>query len=156
MSVKLCLLKTGQTVIGDLKEVIDHVENKTLGYKIVEPYSVDFEYRNTVKVDNNERVENSTLDNAGVKFNFWAPLSAEREFNFPYEFIDVIYEPHEEIVSLYNSVVNHYIEENTITETVNGEDVILTYNENLEKSVALINESRLKELEESENSQTIE
>jgi len=155
MSVKLCLLKTGQTVIGDLKEVVDHAENKTMGYKIIEPYSIDFEYRNTLTVDGNEKVKNSTLDNAGVKFNFWAPLSAQREFNFPYEFIDVIYEPHQEIVSLYNSVVNHYIEENTITQTVNGEDVIITYNQDLEEKIQESNQVRLKEAENNEEPENL-
>lgn len=146
MSVKLCLLKTGQTVIGDLKEVIDHVENKTFGYKISNPYVVDFEFRNTLQLEGEERVTTSTEDNAGIKFTFWAPLAAERDFNFPYEFIDVIYEPHKDVISSYNSVVNHYIEENTISEVVNGEDVIVTYNENLEQAVKEINQEREEEL----------
>ena len=89
MSVKLCLLKTGQTVIGDLKEVIDHVENKTFGYKISNPYVVEFEFRNTLQVDGEERVTTSDEDNAGIKFKFWAPLAAERDFNFPPNFLEI-------------------------------------------------------------------
>lgn len=144
MSIKLCLLKTGQTIIADLKEVMDYAENKQLGYKVVEPYSVDFEYRNTIKLDEEGRSETSTIDNAGVKFNFWAPLSAEREFNFPYEFISVIYEPHKQITELYNTCVNHYISENTEHVIVDGRDAEITYNQDLESTLNL--ESTTKEL----------
>jgi hypothetical protein len=138
MSIKLCLLRTGETIIGDLKEVIDHAENKTLGYKISNPYVVNFEFRNTLEVKE-DRVSTSTEDNAGIKFAFWAPLAAERDFNFPYEFIDVIYEPHRDISSSYNNVVNHYVEENTITQVIDGEDAIITYNERLEDEVRQLN-----------------
>jgi hypothetical protein len=153
MSVKLCLLKTGQTVIGDLKEVIDHAENKCLGYKICNPYVVDFEFKNTLQVEGEEKVTTSDEDNAGIKFSCWSPLAAERDFNFPYEFIDVIYEPHRDVVRSYNTVVNHVIDENTVTQFIDGKDVILTYNQNLEESVTEINrqrESEINSLEEGE------
>lgn len=142
MSVKLCLLKTGQTVIGDLKEVIDHAENKCLGYKISNPYVVDFEFKNTLKVDGEEKITTSDEDNAGIKFSFWSPLAAERDFNFPYEFINVIYEPHIDVVHSYNKIVNHIIDQHTVTELIDGKDVILTYNESLEESVSEINRKR--------------
>lgn len=142
MSVKLCLLRTGETVIGDLKEVIDPEANKALGYKISNPYTVAFEFRNTLKVEE-EQVEESFENNSEIKFYFWAPLSADRDFNFPYEFIDVIYQPHKEVIESYNKIVNHYIDENTVTEVIDGENVIVTYNEDLEQSV--IQENRIRE-----------
>lgn len=145
MSIKLCVLRTGETVIGDLKEVIDHVENKSLGYKISNPYVVTFKYRNMLRVEG-EEVEQSEENNADLQFNFWAPLSAERDFNFTFDFIDVIYPPHQDVINSYNAVVNHYVEENHISVEVDGNSAILTYNENLEEAVREINKTRQEEV----------
>lgn len=49
MSIKICLLRTGETVIGNLKEVIDPEQNKSLGYKIEHPYAIDYQYRKAFK-----------------------------------------------------------------------------------------------------------
>lgn len=148
MSVKLCLLKTGETVIGDLKEVIDPEQNKPLGYKIVHPYAVDFTYRNVLKLEGDE-VKTSDEDKAEYAFKFWAPLAAEREFNLPYEFIDVIYQPHKVVEEAYNAIVNHYISENTISVEVDGMDTIVTYNTDIQKEIAEANQERIA-LEESQ------
>lgn len=142
MSIKLCLLKTGETVIGDIKEVIDPDENKALGYKIIHPYAVDFTYRNILKLEG-EKIKQTDDDNAEYSFKFWAPLSSDREFNFPYEFIDVIYHPHKVVEEAYNTVVNHYISENTISVEVDGLDAILSYNQDLQQEIVKENDERI-------------
>ena len=142
MSVKLCLLRTGETVIGDLKEVLDPEKNQSLGYKIIHPYSVDFTYRNTLKLEG-EQVSSSNEDKSEYAFKFWAPLSAEREFNFAYDFIDVIYQPHKVVEEAYNTIVNHYISENTISVDVDGMETILTYNTDIQKEIVETNQERI-------------
>lgn len=149
MGIKICLLKTRETVIGELKEVIDPKENKSLGYRINHPYTIDFSYRNVLKIDK-EEVQKSDDDNSEFSFRFWAPLSKDREFDFPYEFVDVIYNPHESVEKAYNTIVNHYITENTINVEVDGIDTILSYNQDLQKAIVEENVNRAKLLEESE------
>ena len=144
MGIKICLLKTGETVIGNLKEVLDNRENKSLGYRIIHPYVVEFKYKNTLRIENNE-VVSSEEDNSELSFRFWAPLSSDREFNFPHEFVEVIYSPHKTVEESYNSIVNHYISENTISVEVDGIDTILTYNTDIQQEIAKENIKRINE-----------
>ena len=37
MSIKLLVLETGETVIGDIKEVMDKEKDEALGYKVEAP-----------------------------------------------------------------------------------------------------------------------
>ena len=125
MGIKICLLKTGETVIGDLKEVIDSEKNESLGYKIFSPYIVSFTYRNEMRVVDNSVVQNDE-DNSDVMFKFWAPLSSERDFNFPHDFIEVIYEPHRDIANSYITVIQNYQDENTHEVTVDLDQTVVT------------------------------
>jgi hypothetical protein len=144
MSVKICLLRTGETVIGDLKEVLDPVENKSLGYKIQHPYIIDFTYVSSLVLDENG-IETGEKKDSTYAFKFWAPLSSEREFNFNYDFVEVIYAPHKVVEESYNTIVNHYIEENTISVQVDGTKTITSKKLDIEKSIAEENAKRIEE-----------
>lgn len=129
MSIKLCLLKTGETVIGDVKEVIDPNENKSLGYKMCAPYIVDYQYEKTLTVEDGTiegNVKETAQKDSQISFKFWAPLSNERDFNFPYEFVEVIYEPHDKIVQSYLAILEHWQTENTLSVTVETDQTIIT------------------------------
>jgi len=125
MSIKICLLRSGETVIGNLKEVLDPQENKSLGYKIEHPYVIDYQYRKALKLGD-EGVEGAVGNDAEYAFRAWGALSAEREFNFNYDFVDVIYKPHKAVEESYNMIVNHWIEENTHSITVEGNKSVTT------------------------------
>lgn len=129
MSIKLCLLKTGETIIGDVKEVIDPDENKSLGYKMDAPYIVDYQYEKTLTVDNESiegDVEETPEKDSQISFKFWAPLSKERDFNFSHEFVEVIYEPHDKIVQSYFAILEHWQTENTQNVTIDTDQTVLT------------------------------
>ena len=144
MSVQICLLRTGQTVIGDLKEVLDPVENKSLGYKIHHPYIIDFTYTSSLTLDENG-VQDTDKKDSTYSFKFWAPLAAEREFNFAYDFVDVIYSPHKVVGESYNTIVNYYINENTVSVQVDGSKTITTKKLDIEKSIAEENQKRIQQ-----------
>lgn len=127
MSVKVCLLRTGETIIGDVKEVIDPTENKSLGYKLQHPYVIDYKYETTLKLkEDNASVEGSTNSPATYAFRSWSPLAAEREFNLQFDFIDCIYDPHAVVLESYNTIVGHYLEEHTNRVTVDSSQTIVT------------------------------
>ena len=113
MSIKLLVLETGETVIGDIKEVMDKEANEALGYKVEAPYTIDFMPGSTQNLDapapNPEDVQQGDIG-----FRFWAPLSADRDFQFTYSFVRVVYTPHEDIVSAYLNVIARYQAENTV------------------------------------------
>jgi len=113
MSIKLLVLETGETVIGDIKEVMDKEKNEALGYKVESPYTIDFTPGSTQNL--NEAAPNpDDVQQGDIGFRFWAPMSADRDFQFTYNFVRVVYTPHEEIVGAYLDVVARYQAENTV------------------------------------------
>lgn len=126
MSIKICLLKTGETIIADIKEVIDKETDKTFGYKVSNPFIVEFEYSNVTKVDENKVEEIKENDN-DIKFTPWAPLAKCLEFDFPYEFINVIYDPHDSIINSYISILAHFTEKFKKEIIVDTSQTVLSY-----------------------------
>lgn len=143
MSVKICVLRTGETVIGDIKEVIDQEENKSLGYKIEHPYVLNYGYQASLKVSEVDEEIESDREGASYTFSAWAPLAAEREFNFVFDFVDCIYEPHKAVTESYNVIVNHWLDENLNKVNVESEKTITTKNIDMSKI--------LTELDDEEN-----
>jgi len=127
MSIKLLVLETGETVIGDIKEVMDKEKDEALGYKVESPYTIDFTPGSTQNL-NEAAPDPSTVPQGDIGFRFWAPMSADRDFQFTYNFVRVVYEPHADIVAAYLDVVARYQSENTVhldpvmNETVVSED----------------------------------
>lgn len=128
MSIQICLLKTGETIVADIKEVIDTEKNESLGYKVSNPFVVEFQYTNVTKVDG-ENVEEVEENNNDIKFKPWAPLARKTEFNFPHEFISVIYDPHESIVNSYISIIAHFTEKFKKEIIVNTPQTVISYGE---------------------------
>jgi hypothetical protein len=126
MSIQICLLKTGETIVADIKEVIDTEKDESLGYKVSNPFVVEFQYTNITKVDD-EKVEEIEESDNDIKFKPWAPLARKTEFNFPHEFISVIYDPHESIVNSYISIIAHFTEKFKKEIIVNTPQTVISY-----------------------------
>ena len=113
MSIKLLVLETGETVIGDIKEVMDKEKDEALGYNVESPYTIDFMPGSTQNLD--EQAPNpDDVPQGDIGFRFWAPMSADRDFQFTYNFVRVVYTPHADIISAYLNVIARYQAENTV------------------------------------------
>ena len=113
MSIKLLVLETGETVIGDIKEVMDKEKDEALGYKVESPYTIDFTPGSVQNLDE-EAPNPDDVQQGDIGFRFWAPMSADRDFQFTYNFVRVVYTPHEDIVTAYLNVIARYQAENTV------------------------------------------
>jgi hypothetical protein len=116
MSLQLCLLETGETVIADIREAIDPDSNKSLGYLVTNPFAVEHTIHNTVQVDENfDKVDSSPEGSASLSYRIWAPLSRQNVFNFHTDFVRVIYEPDSKITEQYTAVLAKWQKEHTLT-----------------------------------------
>ena len=113
MSIKLLVLETGETVIGDIKEVMDKEKDEALGYKVESPYTIDFTPGSVQNLDE-EAPNPDDVPQGDIGFRFWAPMSADRDFQFTYNFVRVVYTHHEDIVTAYLNVISRYQAENTV------------------------------------------
>jgi hypothetical protein len=109
MTVKLILLKSGETVITDAKEIIS--DDKLCGYLIDNPHVVDI--AKTVVFTNDPEKRS---DEVSVSFTPWIPLSSEKKFPIPTDWVVTIAEPLSNIKSLYEEKINGQSSEVSFTE----------------------------------------
>ena len=115
MSIKLCLLKNSETAICDLREMIDPEGNESVGYFMSDPFKVTQVGVGRVEVSSQDDEPLETGE-CRVEFHRLFPLSNDRGFNVSHEFIDVVYEPHPELVESYLGILKKFIDEHKTNE----------------------------------------
>ena len=125
MSLQICLLKTGESIVADVREVIDKEKNEFIGYQIFDPFVVDLTDVGTVSVVDDE-VQPNFHTSTRVVFRQWAPLSASMEFQFTKDFVEVIYPPCRDVENSYIAILADYKTKNTITATIDPEKTIVS------------------------------
>ena len=115
MSLQLCLLETGETIIADIREAIDPESNESLGYLVTNPFKVRHIINNKVNVaEMTEDTNTSPEDAASLAYSIWAPLSRQNTFNFHKDFVRVIYDPDTTVVEQYTEILEKWLEEHTL------------------------------------------
>ena len=115
MSLQLCLLETGETVIADVREAIDPESNESLGYLVTNPFVVEHTIHNTVQVDETfADTDTSPEGSASLSYRVWAPLSRQNVFNFHKDFIRVIYDADKTVTDQYTDILARWLEEHTV------------------------------------------
>ena len=110
MSVKLVLLKSGETLITDAKELIS--EEKLCGYVLNNPHVVDFTSSLLITNDPDKR-DDETVE---VSFTPWIPLSSDKSYPIPTDWVVTIAEPISNISKLYEEKINAKSSEVSFTE----------------------------------------
>ena len=112
MAVKMILLKTGETLITDAKEVVQ--EEEVRGYMFTQPQIV-ISQEKTMLMEADTKHSNYELD---IILKPWMILSSDKEFVVTTDIVATICEPLESIREMYDSKVNPVpVSE---TEVVNG------------------------------------
>ena len=100
MAVKLLLLKTGETLITDAKEVVQ--EEQVLGYLLSQPQIVRSEEKN-VLMESDTKNANYELD---IILTPWMILSSDKEFVVTTDIVATICEPIPGIKEMYDAKIN--------------------------------------------------
>ena len=95
MSVKLLLLKSGEEVITEVKEILDPDSKDPIGFHMHKPFRLDI-----VSNDEDGIVINQTKGYQ-VSWFPWAPLSKERDFYLPGHHVLTAYDPLDSIAEQY-------------------------------------------------------
>lgn len=94
MSVKLALLKSGEVLISDIKELVD--DEKVIGYLFVKPKKVDMSTPMFLSE------ENSNESSVEVSLSSWFLITDDEEFAIPKDWIVTVMNPVERVVEMYN------------------------------------------------------
>lgn len=97
MTVKVILMKSGEDVITDAQELLDKEQQGIVAYHLKNPYVMKLTSSQV------EGEEEETRTKFSVQYTHWAPLSKQREFLIPADWVVTIYDPHDSIVNDYNA-----------------------------------------------------
>ncbi len=100
MSIKIALLKSGETIISDAKELIS--EEKLCGYLFEKPHKININKTIFLAENQSADVENS-ID---VALSPWILLTLEDKIAVPHDWVVTIVEPIESLIQLYEEKVN--------------------------------------------------
>ena len=100
MSVKLVLLKSGEQVIADLKELV--AEAKIYGFLFQNPLVVQTDVGNLLLTEDGVQ----TPDKLGVRLESWIALSADTKMIVPKDWIVTYVNPIKELLEMYEECTN--------------------------------------------------
>ena len=105
MSVNLVILKSGEELIADVKEIKSGKD--VVGYFFDDPLTLDYEADEEPEVLLEKKTETKYNSKVSISFFPWIPLSAERK-NIPCsaDWIVTIVKPQEQLIKLYEDKVN--------------------------------------------------
>ena len=96
MSVKLAVLKSGEQVIADAKELVSKDEEKVRGYLFTRPHKVVT--AQPMLLTEEESQDDNSLE---VTLSPWIILSADTEVVVPTDWVVTIVEPLASVVKMY-------------------------------------------------------
>ena len=96
MSVKLAILKSGEQVIAEAKELVSKDEEKVRGYLFTRPHKVLT--AQPLLLTEEESQDDNSLE---VTLSPWIILSADTEVVVPTDWVVTIVEPLESVVKMY-------------------------------------------------------
>jgi hypothetical protein len=105
MSLKLVLLKSGETIVSDVKEIISGNEenNKIEAYLLDKPYKITSQTPIFLAEENSNL---KTQDSVQVSLNPWMVLSLDDKIPIPLDWVVTIVDPIEPLKELYEENVN--------------------------------------------------
>jgi len=98
MSIKLAVLKSGEQVIADAKELVS--EEKVRGYLFTRPHKV---VSTQPLLLTEEQKDDNSLE---VTLSPWIILSSDKEVVVPTDWVVTLVEPLESVVKMYEEKVN--------------------------------------------------
>tara|TARA_B100001113_G_scaffold80112_1_gene63104 strand:- start:92 stop:442 length:351 start_codon:yes stop_codon:yes gene_type:complete len=104
MSVKLVMLKSGEDIIADVKEIKSN--DDVIGYYFDNPLIIKIFESEEPKVLNEEGSNKEYTSSVGVTFFPWIPLSKDNEVPCSADWVVTIVEPIEKLKKQYQEKLN--------------------------------------------------
>jgi hypothetical protein len=115
MSIKILLLKSGETVISDVKEMIEKDildKEKIWGYLLKNPFKMSVQSPMFLSEEIGE--DSPSIQ---VAFSPWILLTEDKEMPIPYDWVVTIVEPVKDVKQMYEEKIN---EQNNKVSTFKG------------------------------------
>ena len=97
MSIKLTLLKSGEQLISDMKELVAEGQNQPHAYLLNNPHTIDINHKEVVTDD--EKVSGDFGIN--VSLLRWIILSKDKKMIIPIDSVLTVVEPLQSVTQMY-------------------------------------------------------
>tara|TARA_B100002019_G_scaffold138485_1_gene119323 strand:+ start:336 stop:677 length:342 start_codon:yes stop_codon:yes gene_type:complete len=101
MSIKIALLKSGESVIGDIKELLS--DDQVCGYLFKKPYTIEYA---PTQMYLSEETESSNSGEVDINFSPWIAFTKDTEIPVRYDWLVTIVSPVDEIEKLYKEMID--------------------------------------------------
>jgi hypothetical protein len=116
MSIKLAILKTGESIVADVKEIIS--DEIIVGYLLVEPHVVQYGQVPVLL----EEGTNDPLEQIQITLLPWIVLSEDKKIPIKLDSVITIVEPLKMIKKMYEEKVNGKFEDSSDDEQSSSND----------------------------------
>ena len=117
MTIKILVLKSGEDVIADIKEMMTS-DNQVMGYLLTKPCVVKLMSAAPLTAEEDDsNIEGSS--EVRIRMHPWAPLAKEKEVPLSTEWVVTMFSPIEKVLDMYKKQV---LKENGKTDTTNSSD----------------------------------
>ena len=117
MTIKILVLKSGEDVIADIKEMMTS-DNQVMGYLLTKPCVVKLMSAAPLTAEEDDsNIEGSS--EVRIRMHPWAPLAKEKEVPLTSEWVVTMVTPIDKVLDMYKTQV---LKENGKTDTTNSSD----------------------------------
>ena len=111
MSIKITVLKSGEQIISDMKELMAENENKVQAYMLVNPHTYELSEKQFMTEEEKE-LEDSDFG-INVSLLPWIILSKDKKMIIPTDSVLTVVEPLESVTQLYLDKMSSFEMEET-------------------------------------------
>ena len=117
MTIKILVLKSGEDVIADIKEMMTP-DNKVMGYLLTKPCVVKLMSAAPLTAEEDEPNPEGTSE-VRIRMHPWAPLAKEKQVPLSTEWVVTMFSPVDKVLDMYKKQV---LKENGKTDTTDSSD----------------------------------
>ena len=117
MTIKILVLKSGEDVIADIKEMMTP-DNKVMGYLLTKPCVVKLTSNAPLTAEEDDsNTEHSS--EVRIRMHPWAPLAKEKQVPLSTEWVVTMFSPVDKVLDMYKKKV---LQQNGKTDTTDSSD----------------------------------
>jgi len=117
MTIKILVLKSGEDVIADIKEMMTP-DNKVMGYFLTKPCVVKLVSTSPLTAEEDDP-DTEHSSEVRIRMHPWTPLAKEKEIPLTSEWVVTMVTPIDKVLSMYKTQV---LKENGKTDTTDSSD----------------------------------
>ena len=118
MTIKILVLKSGEDVIADIKEMMTS-DNQVMGYILTKPCVVKLMSAAPLTAEEDDDSNPEGTSEVRIRMHPWAPLAKEKQVPLSTEWVVTMFSPVDKVLDMYKKQV---LKENGKTDTTDSSD----------------------------------